>query len=207
MEVQWRGWSTARTAHTQMHEDWTTHIQTVLGHQLGVLQLDSILTLYLEVVSDPTGERLSPIRLSSTSDANRWASLLPVLWLTDCTDQNSHEPLLRFNQFARAARSTRRNKSLTSLPVYYERMQPGDSQTERGKGQGVAMLSLSKLLFLILYLLTIQDTFGNAFSLIFTEASSRRHGSLNHWSWATDSTPSPFPLPRGQGVGLILSTF
>ena len=41
----------------------TTNHQTMLGRQLGILQFNSVLTLYLEIISDFTGQGLSPKRL------------------------------------------------------------------------------------------------------------------------------------------------
>lgn len=58
------------------------YYQAILHNRLGVLQFNSILTLYPEIATDSTGCGLGPTRLPSTSDVSFKSRLLPVL-LTD----------------------------------------------------------------------------------------------------------------------------
>ena len=87
-------------------------------------------TTYLEIVSDPTGQGLSPTRLSPPSGANRKSRLSPVLLTLGLKIRGSHDPLLGFHEFAGAAHRTQRNTSLTRLLVLWKGLTQEQPVTE-----------------------------------------------------------------------------
>jgi len=89
-----------------------------LGHQLGVLQFNSILTLCTQRQHHIPQVKGSVPKTAPTAGANSKSGLSPMLLSNWLSVGGSQDSLLRFDEFARAAHRTQRNLLLTRLPVY-----------------------------------------------------------------------------------------
>ena len=89
--------------------------QTAAGSP--IIQFNS--DTYQEIVLDSMGKGQSLIRLYYTSDANCKSRLLPVALTGWLYIRGSHDSLLGFDKFVRAAYKTQETCLLSTLLVYY----------------------------------------------------------------------------------------
>ena len=146
---------------------------------LDVLHFNSTMTpsVCLEIAPDPAGEGLSPGRLSPSSDARCNSKLSPVFLTNWLQIGSSHDPLLRFDSYARAAHKTHENSLLTVHRLTIKECDKGHRWISRwkrwfkgkvcGKGCSVCMPSLGMPLSQHIHIFTNREALPNTHVLEF----------------------------------------
>ena len=175
-------------------------------------------TIYWKVELDSTSKVFSSRTPPFTSNPNHKSWLLSVLLTNWQKFRGTHNPLLRFKEFARTAHRTQENPLLTRITDLLLKDVEGYKSTVGWRDTLGEVQNRRTSVHLEAGASTWKQSCSPSWKLskkgciklsfwVFVEVSLHSHDWLNHWPMVIDLTPSPSSLSGNQGVRFKVPTF